>query len=196
MVWLAELTDGAPTQSRLTSLLSPEERTRLERLRQREDQQRFLFGRGLLRIFAGAHLGLSPEHVKLNHGPFGKPFVVANPGAPTFQFNVSHSGKLILLAFHPLHEVGVDVEQVRPMADWDAVARRSFPDNEYRALATLPAKNQLPAFFQAWSRHEAGLKALGRGITGENNTAPHARLSFFDLLLPAGYQGTACVCSP
>lgn len=191
MVWLAELRDDPAIQSRLAPLLSPEEHTRLERLRLREDQQRFLVGRGLLRLLAGAHLGLPPEYIKLNHGPFGKPFMVPCPGAPTLQFNVSHSGKLVLLAFHPVHEVGVDVEQVRQAPDWEAVARRTFPAGEYRAWTALPSEQRLTGFFQAWTRHEASMKTLGRGIAGENSAVPDARLALFDLVLPENYQGAA-----
>ena len=191
MVWLVQLTDAPAIQSRLTSLLSAEERTRLERLRQREDQERFLVGRGLLRTLAGAHLGIPPEHVKLNHGPLGKPFVISPDQALTLHFNVSHSGKLVLLAFHPVHEVGVDVEQVRPGHDYEAVARRTFPAGEYHDWIALPPEKRLTGFFRAWTRHEAGLKALGRGIAGESNTAPDVHLAFFDLVLPKNYQGAA-----
>lgn len=191
-VWLARLPDDPAIQSRLASLLSGEERTRLERLRQREDQQRFLVGRGLLRTLVGAHLCMPPEHVKLNHGPFGKPFVISPDKAPPLHFNVSHSGQLVLLAFHPAHEVGVDVEQVRSSHDHEAIARRTFPACEYHDWTALPPEKRLTGFFRAWTRHEAGLKALGRGIAGESNTAPDVRLIFFDLALPQDYQGAAC----
>src|SRR5215469_16877700 len=146
MVWLSRLADDPAIQSRLALLLSVEERTRLDRLRQQEDQQRFLAARSLLRTLIGAHLDMPPEHVKFDQGPFGKPFVVPFPNMPALQFNVSHSGKLVLLAFHPVHEVGVDVEQVRPGHDFEAVARRTFPTGEYRAWAALPPQERLTGF--------------------------------------------------
>src|ERR1039458_2345774 len=57
-VWLATLTDNSTTLAHLTSLLSAEERVRLARFKLRADQQRFLTGRGLLRIFVGAYMNL------------------------------------------------------------------------------------------------------------------------------------------
>ena len=188
-VWQATLTDDANTLAQLTSLLSEEERCRLAKLQLHADQRRFLIGRALLRSFVGNHMNLPAERVEFNHGPFGKPAVAARAGTPVLQFNVSHSGQLVLLAFHPKHEVGVDVEEMQPELDWEPIARRMFVAEEYRRLARLKPPARRAAFFQAWTRHEAGLKAVGRGFGEESGVNPDARLSFFDLQLPAGYLG-------
>ena len=191
VLWQARLTDDPAIQSYLTSLLPAEERARLVRLRLRDDQHRFLTGRGLLRIFIGAQLNLPPERVELGYGPFGKPYVIPQTGAPTLHFNVSHSGKLVLLAFHPAHEVGVDVEAVRRDSDWEDVARHVFSEGEYRRWALLNSEERPTAFFRAWTRHEAILKALGRGIADDSNAAQDAQFACFDLELPEGYHGAA-----
>jgi hypothetical protein len=73
VVWQAVVTDDAAILSDLISRVSAEERGRLERLQQPDDRRRFLIGRGLLRLLAGAQLGLPPERVEFQHGPFGKP---------------------------------------------------------------------------------------------------------------------------
>jgi 4'-phosphopantetheinyl transferase len=189
VVWQARLTDDPDTQAYLISLLSAAERARLARFHLREDQQRFLAGRGLLRLLVGAHLNTPPERVKFNYGPFGKPFVVPPAGTPALHFNVAHSGKLVLLAFSPVHEVGVDVEEVRRDPDLETIARQVFAADEHRGWLRLNPAERLTAFFRAWIRHEAGLKALGLGFTGERHSALDARLTWFDLALPEGYQG-------
>jgi phosphopantetheinyl transferase len=51
----------------------------------------------------------------------------------------------------------------------------------------LNLEARLQAFFQAWTRHEARLKACGLAIGG-HGIAGEA-LTDFDLRLPAGYQG-------
>jgi 4'-phosphopantetheinyl transferase len=239
VVWQARLTDDPAMETHLASVLSAEERSRLARLRQREDQQRFLIGRGLLRIILGAHLSVPAKCVDLAYGPFGKPFVttpdrtprtfgkvaadvrrsaagdfvgkirlhtsaatraavLAAPqtSAPALQFNVSHSGKLVLLAFHSSREVGVDVEAVRPDQDWEAVALRMLPAGEYRRLASLNPKDRLTAFFQAWTRREAAVKAAGRGFVDESNVVVDAQLETFDLAMPEGYQGAVAFQEP
>lgn len=194
VVWQARLTDDVAIQSHLVSLLSVEERTRLQRLRLREDQQRFMAARGLLRILIGAQLNLPPERVELDYGPFGKPHVVSRPHVPTVHFNVAHSGKLVLLAMSLTREVGVDIEEMRRDQNWEAVAQRVFSTAEYRDWLRLDSEERFMAFFQTWTRHEAGLKALGQGLSDEINADLNARLSFFDLELPPGYQGAvACL---
>jgi 4'-phosphopantetheinyl transferase len=188
-VWQVTLTDDSNTLAHLTSLLSAEERCRLARFRLLADQRRFLIGRALLRIFVGNYLNLPAERVEFTHSAFGKPALVARTGAPALQFNVSHSGQLVLLAFHPAHEVGVDVEEVRPELDWKPIAMRGFPAHEYRRLLALIPKEGLTAFFQAWTRHEAGLKAVGLGFSDDEKTVPETRLACVDLQLPEGYRG-------
>lgn len=196
VVWQASLTDELGAQSYLFSLLSAEERSCLARFHQREDQQRFLIGRGLLRLLVGAHLNTPAERVEFGCGPFGKPFVGSRAGSAPLHFNVSHSGELVLLAFHPVLEVGVDVEEVRPAADLATIARQIFTADEHRAWLQLVPASQPAALYQAWTRHEAGLKATGRGFTGKQDTSLQCRLDFFDLLLPDGYQGAAACLRP
>ncbi len=192
-VWLARLPDNADVQSYLASLLSADERARRERLRLPGDQLRFLVARGLLRLLLGSHLHMPPGRVELSRDAHGKPFVVLHTGAPALQFNVSHSGNLVLLAFHPERPVGVDVEEVRPDTDWALVARQTFRPNEYRAWADLPPNERPAAFFRAWTRHEAGLKALGCGFADRQHPLPDTGLQFFEVTSPAGYQGSVCL---
>ena len=194
VVWQAGLTDDAATLSDLVSLLSSEDHARLERLQQHNDRQRFLIGRGLLRLLVGAQLGLPPERVEFQYGPFGKPLVIPRAGTVPFHFNVSHSGKLVLIAFHPAREVGVDVEEMRDSKDWEAVAQRVFPAEEYRNWTRLKPDERTHGFFRAWTRHEASLKTLGLGFFDESAAAHDGRLSCFDLEMPEGYQGAvACL---
>lgn len=191
VVWSVWLPDDPAILSDLTALLSSTEHDRLARLKPPADKQRFLAGRGLLRILAGAQLDLPPARVQLDLGPFGKPFIVPPDGAVPLHFNVSHSGKLVLLAFSPAHEVGVDVEEMRGDLDYEAIARRVFPAEEYRGWTLLAPADRLTAFFRAWTRHEAALKTLGSGFTDEPDATADPRLEYFDLAMPANYQAAA-----
>ena len=191
MVWEARLTDDPATQEYLASLLSAEEHARLACFHLLGDRQRFLVGRGLLRLLVGAFLDTPAESVGFGRGSFGKPFVVPVAGVPPLHFNVSHSGELVLLALSREHEVGVDVEEVRRDQDWETIARQVFSCDEHREWILLNPEERLTAFFRAWTRHEAGLKAMGLRFGGERNAALDARLVWFDLELPEGYQGAA-----
>jgi 4'-phosphopantetheinyl transferase len=196
MVWQAWLTDDPATQAYLASLLSAEEHARLARFQQLGDRQRFLLARGLLRLLVGAFLNTPAKGVGFGCGPFGKPFVVPVAGAPSLHFNVSHSGRLVLLAFSPVHEVGVDVEEVRCDQDWEAVARRVLSCEEYREWVRLNPEERLDAFFRSWTRREAGLKAVGLGFSSEASAASDSGIALLDLELREGYQGAVGWRSP
>ena len=104
----------------LAASLAPVEKQRWEALRLPEDRERFLRGRGALRRLLGACRDETPEAVPIGVGPHGKPCCAGGP-----EFNLSHSGDLILLALHRERPVGVDVEQLRPGLAWRPIARRS-----------------------------------------------------------------------
>ena len=191
VVWQAWLPGDSAIQSHLFSILSAEERARITRFHNEEDQQRFLTGRGLLRILAGTHLGMMPQRVEFGYGAYGKPYLVSTGHMRGLHFNVSHSGKIVLLAFSFCHEVGVDVEEIRQTADLAETTRQFFMPEAYQSWLQLSSSEQLNEFYQAWTRHEAELKARGIGFIGEPRNAAVVTLECFDLELPDGYQGAA-----
>lgn len=191
VVWLAKADAGSAGATDLPRLLSAAERDRWERFRLEADRRRFVAGRAMVRLLAAAHSRQPPERVPLAYGPLGKP-ALAVAGSPVpFHFNLSHSGNCVLLAVHRTREVGVDVEQVRPDQDWDDVARRFFPADEYGQWAASTVAERVALFFKLWTRREAGLKALGVGI-GQPDQAVN-NLTYFELELPAGYAGSVAL---
>lgn len=181
---------AAPGPERLRHWLSAEERRRHDAYRQAADRERFLLGRGLLRHWLGLWHSLPPRAVTLDIGANGKPFC---PGGP--EFNLSHSGDLILLGLHPCRPVGVDVEQERPELDWEPIARRLWGETRSLELAQLPAAQGRRAFLQQWCRFEAEAKATGLGLaaSGARTREPACRL--WDLALAQGHQGAAALLS-
>lgn len=182
-------------------LLAPDERQRLHRLRRRGDGERFLLGRGALRLILGGWLGCDPASLVLVSGPHGKPELLqreaAGPGSGGIppQFNISHSGDLILLGFHPERPVGVDVEQLRPVPEWQGIAGRCLPPGESERILALPEQRRSDAFLAVWCRLEAGLKATGQGLFADApaGTGAAGDPDHWPLLLPEGYVGAAAL---
>lgn len=178
----------------LADSLSAAERQRHDALRQPADRERFLLGRGALRRLLGAWLALPPAAVPIEVGPHGKP---GCPGGP--EFNLSHSGDLILLALHPSRPVGVDVEQARPDLDWRPIARRVLPPAEAQALERRAALEgggaAADAFLTAWCRLEARLKAGGEGLLGlgDPRHPREAGLVLWEVTVPAGYRAAVAL---
>lgn len=172
------------------AILSPAERERFHAFRRPDDRDRFLRGRVGLRLLLAAWHGCTAAAVVIEMGGHGKPFCPDGP-----QFNVSHSGDLILLALHPHCRVGVDVEQLRPGLEWQPIAQRVLTEPQRQALNQLPAAARPEGFLAQWCALEAELKAAGSGLAGlecprsgvQQGWKPHLRR--WRVRLPAGYQG-------
>ena len=181
-------------QATLLASLSADERLRHGAYRRPADQARFLLARAGLRQLLGHWLGRPPSAIAIEADLRGKPRC-ADPGAPAF--NGSHSGELILLAFHGSAEVGVDVEQARPHLPWEPIAVRCLSPGEVAELQALPLAKQASSFLAAWCRLEARVKASGVGLAGKSAEGPDAppppALRLWDVGVPAGYRAAVAL---
>ena len=165
-VWLSSF-DGARSHLALMEqTLSSEERERAARFRREETRLEFTLGRGLLRLLLGAYLDADPRELQFGAGPHGKPDLVPTASTGSLQFNVSHSAGTVLHAFSLGSRLGVDIERVRKDFSGLEVARRFFSRSEAAFLASQPETLRSSAFFAAWTRKEALLKARGEGLSG------------------------------
>ena len=85
---------------------------------------------------------------------------------------------MALYAFTLGCELGVDVEQLRPLDDSTSVAARFFSSAELSELLSLKPDERGLAFFRCWTRKEAYIKATGDGLS--------LPLSQFDVSLTPG----------
>ena len=143
--------------------LGPEERTRAERFHFDIHRTQFLVSHAVLRALLARATGRSPADLKFSHGANGKPLLADD--ASGLRFNMSHSGDLALYALTRGCEVGVDVEQIRPMLELENVAARFFAAEEVAELQSLPESDRVEAFFRCWTRKEAYVKAVGDGLS-------------------------------
>jgi 4'-phosphopantetheinyl transferase len=196
LLWLVDCRDPLPPAAReaLLATLTTAEQQRCNAYRLPDDRERFLRARAGLRLLLGAWQGCYPSAVVLEIGTHGKPFC---PGGP--QFNLSHSGDLIVLALHPRYRVGVDVEEIRSGLNWQPIAERVLTKSQQELLLRLPAASQSMAFLTGWCALEAELKAMGSGFSGlkqgkgaSSDPGQDAGLRW-ELKLPQGYTGVTVV---
>ncbi|MCC6418689.1 MAG: 4'-phosphopantetheinyl transferase superfamily protein [Gemmataceae bacterium] len=161
-LWCASLDLPEPHLGNLAATLSSDERDRAARFRLPVHRDRYLAGRGILRAILGSYLEIDPASLSFGYGPHGKPFLVESPG--DVRFNASHSGDVALYAVVRAAEVGIDVERLRLVAETEYIAERFFSPREHAILAALPPEGRLRAFLHAWTRKEAYLKAIGKGL--------------------------------
>ena len=160
-IWLVGLEQSDTVRAKLWPLLNEEEQARAKRFYFDIHRHHFIVGRGLLRILLGKYLNLAPEKIVFAYGEHGKPYL---PNT-TLNFNISHSYGMALLAFTQGRELGVDIEQIRPLEDAAAIAKMNFSAKEVAEYTAVPDTQKPLAFYNCWTRKEAFIKAIGEGLT-------------------------------
>jgi 4'-phosphopantetheinyl transferase len=131
------------------------ESARASRFRSPELGSRYLKAHGALRAIIARY---TPARLDFALREKGKPYL---PLAPEIAFNLSHSHEMALVAVARGVEVGVDIEKLRPIPQYAALAERFFPSGE------APPQDEAD-FFRRWTRIEAVLKARGVGLIGSS----------------------------
>jgi 4'-phosphopantetheinyl transferase len=158
--------EGHPWESWVADL-APAERARADRFAFPEGRRRFVVGRVTLRRLLGSRLGVPAAEVQLIDGAHGKPALAPchDAIANGLSFNLTHSGELALVALGQ-GDLGVDLESPLRVVDAMAVVRRFFSEAERNGFESLPAgADRDRLFFRVWTRKEALVKAVGRGLS-------------------------------
>jgi len=159
-VWRGSLDQGPEVHRRLEPLLSRDERERARHFRFDRDRDRFVIGRGLLRLLLGRYVAVDAAELRFEYGRHKKPALLG--GGP--HFNLAHSGGTVLYAFSSSSQLGVDVELLGSDFSSDGIAERFFSPSEVETLRALPEEDRGQAFLACWTRKEAFLKARGDGL--------------------------------
>jgi 4'-phosphopantetheinyl transferase len=164
-VWRVPLDVSQNVIADLVPILSDVETARLQRMLCEEAVRRFVVSHGALRKILGLYVDERPERIRFVTDARGKPHLASPANAPTVYFSLSHSSEFALCAVTKGRDVGVDVEQVRPISAWREIVARYFSRQEREALHAVSPDQTLEAFFQGWTRKEAYSKALGQGVS-------------------------------
>lgn len=165
-IWSASvhsLLDSVPS---FTVLLTNDEQHRARRFRQYDDRIQYIVGRGMLRSLLGWYLDEEPSSLLLSYGTYGKPYLSKTRRYNPIQFNLSHAGDRIVVAYTRDRAVGVDIESLASTVNFEDIAREHFTELEWQAWQVLPIALRKDAFFAWWTRKEAYLKAHGGGLHG------------------------------
>ena len=154
-----------------------------------QDRRRFVITRAGLRRLLAHYLDVPVSSLELTCEAEGKPRLGEAFAASGLRFNVSHTANIVAYAFAWNREIGIDVEEVRPMPNAAAIADRFFSRDERAEFDALAPEHRSVGFFRCWTRKEAIAKAIGTGLS--------AALQEFELSLETGALGQfAQVCRP
>ena len=115
-----------------------------------------------LRLLLGAMLGEAPRSFAFAANAQGKPRSTPARGV---EFNMSHSGGIVLIGFAQPSRSASMSRRYAPMTERAAIVRRYFHPGEAADFAQVPPDRAEGAFFRCWSRKEAVVKALGLGMS-------------------------------
>ena len=163
-LWRASLNIDSEKEQKLRNLLSEDELIRADRFRFGQHRRRFVVTRARLRQILADYLAMSPAELFFDFGLHGKPLLCSSHEKASVNFNLSHSGDVVLYAFSRERQVGIDIEFVREKTDFMAISESWFRTNELAVLKACPEDQRRQCFFRGWTRKEAYLKALGEGI--------------------------------
>lgn len=163
-VWWSTPLPAAPE---FLAVLDDTERGRYEAYRKPADRRRFLTGRVLAKAITGRRLDLSPADVVLDATcedcgkPHGRPWV--HGFRDRIHLSITHSGDRVGLAVTDGVPVGLDVEATS-RESIEGLIDYALNDEERAAFDLLDERAREQAFFVAWARKEALMKACGRGL--------------------------------
>lgn len=146
------------------AMLSSVEKTKAEKFRFSKDRNHYVIRHGILRVILSRYLERRPSEIDFCYGPFGKPEIKGDLAGGCLNFNDSRSGDLAVYGVTRACPLGVDVEKLRPVPDFEEIASRFFTPREAETLMSLPSERQMEAFFACWTGKEAFLKTTGEGI--------------------------------
>lgn len=158
-LWLVDVEACTHMVATYRSFLSKKELIRAQDYRRDQTRQTFILVRGLLRSLLGYYLDYNPKNFTFNYNKFGKPHL------KELSFNLSHTNRYAIYAFALQGKIGVDIEHLRAILDFDNVAASFMSEAEIERLFELPPAIQPQAFFNIWTRKEAIIKAIGQGLS-------------------------------
>lgn len=159
-LWVISLPLEDYQKSILSSYLNTNELIKTRSFKFKYLQEIAIASRGGVRAILSQYLKVNPSAVDIRTTAFGKPYVFDC----SLAFNISHSGSYVLVAVSNGDNLGVDIEKLREDLDYKYIANNYFTHNEIAAIEGKNIKG-LYAFYRAWTRKEACLKAVGKGLS-------------------------------
>lgn len=103
--------------------------------------------------------------IMIEKGDHGKPFI---KNKEEFKYNISHSGKYVILAYsndENVKAIGADVECIRKKDDDMRIAHRFFTAHETDYISnSVECSDEDVRFYKVWTMKEAYIKLLGTGL--------------------------------
>ena len=164
-VWKASLDYSESKVNLVIGFLSRDEVERANQFYFERDRMQFIMRRGILKQIIAKYLAIEPKNLLFEYNRFGKPFLNSDFLKHDLRFNMSHSKNIALYCISYQKDVGIDIEYIREDVEFQQIIHRFFSHKEKEFIQKITIDKRREAFFRIWTRKEAVLKALGKGIS-------------------------------
>ncbi|MCM3112253.1 4'-phosphopantetheinyl transferase family protein [Lederbergia lenta] len=131
-----------------------EDRIRIENYKSWMDRQRTLLGTALVK-WSIQKLAIVKQGFRTVRDENGRPYIDGNYSWQG-DFNLSHSGEWIVVAFAEKGKVGIDVERIGPLNE--AVMEYALTQAEWNIVSRLKDEDKTTQFYEIWTKKEAMYK--------------------------------------
>lgn len=166
VIYSIYLPDFISLKSELTAFLNSDEINRVGHFYNEIDKDRFIIYKSILKFVLAAYTKLAVTKIHFDYNFNKKPYLSSHPW---LFFNISHSEDFAVIAIS-LNKVGIDIEYISKDFTFTNLLPDIFKDNE--VLAIQNAVNKKQSFYKSWTRKEALVKALGKGIDDDFKNIP------------------------
>ena len=132
-------------------------RNKIKNYKRWQDQQASVLGRMLLIYGLSDYYGIEIDGFDILIDEDGKPYLKNHK----IEFNISHSGDLVICTFCKMQRVGIDIEQIKDIQIADFYDQMT----DVESSNIQNSKDQKLAFYNYWTQKEAVLKAHGKGLS-------------------------------
>jgi 4'-phosphopantetheinyl transferase len=122
-IWRISLDHYSASAQWAESTLSADESERAARFHFEKERHLYILAHACLRDILSRYLHCKTRQIKFSTNGYGKPVLSSDT---KLEFNLSNSGKFVLIAVTCGHKVGVDVEHLRMDLDHEKLAHRFF----------------------------------------------------------------------
>ena len=150
----------------LSNFLNSNEVSRAQRFYKEVDRNRFIIYRSILKFVLAFTTQMDVKGIYIENDFNKKPYLASHP---LLHFNISHSEDHTAIAISR-KKVGIDIEYKAENFDFTNILQDVFYDNEISYIEN--AVNKKHAFYTLWTRKEAFVKALGKGIDDDFKYMP------------------------
>ena len=158
LIYSIYLPDFIALSSDLSVFLNSPELKKANRFYKEIDRTRFIIYRSILKLLLGAYTKLHVKNIYLDYDFNKKPYLASHPW---LHFNITHSEDFAAIAVSR-KKVGIDIEHLSEDFKYTNLLPDIFDDNERETIQN--STNKKNTFYTLWTRKEAFVKALGKGI--------------------------------